>query len=828
MIKNGLILLFVFTLVTSHTQHRIGDFLAYGNNDGLPAALFYKVLQSSDGYLWIGSSSGLIRFDGKRYKIFFSDYADTTSISDNIIIDLVEDDDNNLWIPGFYQGLSKYNLRTGEIKRYSRLSNDSTPGYGINSLLKDNDGQIWIATAGRGLAHYLSSNDSFEFFIPDPLKPHDGSDRLSNHVSDIAPDQSDENILWLSCFDGLYSFNKKQKIFERFIFYHPEIKNTPMDFLCVETDQSSKIWLGTWYHGLMSFDKISHHFAVFPFAGADPTNSQHYQVLDIQSINDSTLYFASRNSGLLSFNKKSHDIHSLLTNNMLPGGSSGIDIQHISVTGDAGLFVGGNYYIYQQHPSFNRFGNSIYFSNFTDFNLQQVVYDSSRLGYWVGSLNAGAVIFYSNDIVDKKLFKEENQIVFQCTDIAVDRKQRVWAVSYFSGLLRLEEDQDLFRNVENDIPGIDTIAKTITLIENDSHGNLWLLTRKKLFYFDVEKNTLQGFDLLHNRDALLYELSLCSGKHDDVWIASDKGLFHCIRRKDKVIHLVPDEESRKGIANLLIKTMTIDKVGNAWLGFESDGVQVISFKDHSILSSYNLTDGLPGMQINFMATDSAGGIWAGTSAGLALFNPDSEAKVWQLFNREDGIRRDYIDRPIIATEDGKLFFNIERGFSWVDIADEKLLYENKPLLHLTSFIVDGKTYPKDLLPDFLSKVELPYYSREINIEFAAMDWLHPSRTKYFYRIEGISQPGEWIENNQARLTLTGMKPGKYTLRLYAVNSDGIKSDEKQLAMWIHSPFWQRWWFIGLCFLGAILIGYCIYRYRIGELQKLQAMRNTIS
>ena len=80
MIRNVLVIFFACTVAFGYAQHRIGDFLAYGHNDGLPAALFYKVLQSSDGYLWIGSSSGLIRFDGKRYKIFFSDYADTSSI----------------------------------------------------------------------------------------------------------------------------------------------------------------------------------------------------------------------------------------------------------------------------------------------------------------------------------------------------------------------------------------------------------------------------------------------------------------------------------------------------------------------------------------------------------------------------------------------------------------------------------------------------------------------------------------------------------------------------------------------------------------------------
>ena len=117
-LKRILLIACIIIHLQGYSQHRIGDFMAYGNNNGLPAALFYSVFQSSDGYLWIGSSSGLVRFDGKRYKIFFSNYADTNSISDNIIDDLVEDDHQNLWIGGFYQGVSKYNLKTGDVQRY--------------------------------------------------------------------------------------------------------------------------------------------------------------------------------------------------------------------------------------------------------------------------------------------------------------------------------------------------------------------------------------------------------------------------------------------------------------------------------------------------------------------------------------------------------------------------------------------------------------------------------------------------------------------------------------------------------------------------------------
>jgi len=826
--KTFLVAGILFHFLTGHGQHRIGDFLAYGHDNGLPVSLYYSVLQSSDGYLWMGSSSGLVRFDGKNYKIFFSDYTDTNSLSDNIISDMIEDDDQNLWIAGVFQGLSKLNLHTGHIKRYSRLSQDNTPGYGIKALEKDHDGQIWAATSGRGLAHYLPDQDSFEFFIPNPLKPHDGSDYYANHVSGIVTDPSDKNIFWISCFDGLYKFNKEQKTFDHFTTPTPEIPEQPLSFLCVEADRSHILWLGTWYFGLVSFNLNTHQFDSYRYSKADPPNSSHYVVLDVQSIDDSTLYLASRNEGLLSFNKRTKEIHPLLTNDQLPDGSSDIDIQNISVTPDAGVFVGGNYYIYHQHNSFNRFGNSVYFPYGLHFSVQQIKYDRFRKGYWMGFFNAGEMLFYTEDMGVRKPYHIDNQTEFQCNDIAIDRNQRVWAVSPVSGLLILNEEKNLFEKAVNEFAELDGIAGQITLIESDDDGNLWLLTNKEIYYFDVTTNGIREFDFLSDSNSTLHQLSLCSGQNQDAWIGSDQGLFHCMRDQNKVIRFMPDDTTHTGIANAFIKTMTIDQSGNAWIGFESDGVQVISGSDHSIVATYNLDDGLPGMQINFMATDSAGRIWVGTSAGLALFNPNSEAGIWQLFNREDGIKRDFIDRPIMATEDGKLFFNINEGVSWIDIEAEQVMSDQKPLLHLISFNVDGKPYDEDLLPDYLTSVELSYASKEIKIEYAAMDWLHPGRTKYFYRIEGISHAGEWIENNQANILLTGMKPGKYILQLYAVNGDGLKSKEISLPIFIRPPFWQRWWFISLVVLGIFLLGYVIYQYRIGQFKKLQNMRNTIS
>ena len=810
-------------------QHRIGDFLAYGNNNGLPASLYYSVCQSSDGYLWIGSSSGLVRFDGKRYEIFISEYADTTTIADNVIVDLLEDDHGNLWMGGLYNGLSKYNLRTGFVKRYPNLVNPSGAAYGVTKILKDSEGEIWAATKGRGLGHYIADQDRFEFFVPDDSSAMDRIRRHPMIVSDLAIDLQQQHILWLSAFDGLYSFDTKQKTFTRFVYHAPETKNQLIPFLAIEMDSDSMIWLGTWINGLISFDKISHTFKSYIYTKAELPNSTRYQVIDIKSTNDSTLYLASRNAGLLTFHKGTKTIKPLLTNEMLPDGSSGIDIQQISITPDAGVFIGGNYYIYQEHPAFNRFSHSKHDHYGKDFNFHQSVFDPQRSGYWMATIDAGGILFLSKDMIHQRIYASTDKRDFYFTDVALGHQKDVWVISLTAGLLKLDAQTETFKPSWNAFPGADTLSKTIMEIESDQEGNLWLVSDYSLYYWVDGKSQLQEFKLIEKGNTPLHQIDLATGMHQDAWVSSDQGLFHVEFLDQKITRIGPGVDREKNIANVLVKSMTIDREGNAWIGFESDGIQVVSGKDHTILARYTLKEGLPGMQINHMATDSSGRIWVGTSAGLALFDPDAEASVWQLFNREDGIKRDYIDRSIATTDDGKLFFNLDKGFSWIDIGSDTSIAGRIPILHLVSILVDGKPYRKmDVLPDLVESVELPYTTKEISIEYAAMDWLHPFRTKYFYRIEGISQAQEWIENKQAMINLTGMKPGTYLLKLYAVSGDGNKSKVIELPILMHAPFWQRWWFIALCIIVALSIGYMIYRYRIGQFEKMQTMRNTIS
>ena len=110
--------------------------MAYGPEAKYFSNLNFTVYQSKAGFLWIGTQNGLVRFDGKRYKNFFSDYTNPNSPSDNNIPDIVEDKNGDLWFCGFYHGLTKYNESTGIFKKYTNPTAHNKPSGKLAEAIK--------------------------------------------------------------------------------------------------------------------------------------------------------------------------------------------------------------------------------------------------------------------------------------------------------------------------------------------------------------------------------------------------------------------------------------------------------------------------------------------------------------------------------------------------------------------------------------------------------------------------------------------------------------------------------------------------------------------
>jgi signal transduction histidine kinase/ligand-binding sensor domain-containing protein len=837
---------FSLLLITSisSSQQQMGPYMAYGPEAGYFSGLNFSVYQSANGYLWIGTPNGVVRFDGKRYKNFFPDYSDGNSPSDNTIIDIAEDKNGELWLAGFSHGATRYNQRTGKFTKYPALSKDNFPVYTIYTIMKDSNDDMWFATGGRGLAKYIYNRDSFELYYPEPGKCKDGSIRGDNYVTDIIQDKTNKNILWCATFHGLFSFNKQTKQFEK---YHSGLQDNVRDILIntIELDNNGNIWAGTWGEGLQFFSIKLKSFEKNK-AKAFPSI-----VYDLKKINDSLIYAACTNDGLYELNSNNGQLKNITPpRNPTDPANNKVDIQKISITPEAGIFIGGNYYVYQQHPAYTRLKKNILYPDIKKDDpvvlLTGSVWDEKRQQYWITTDGGKGVYTINKDLQQiLPVVSTNNSKQNHFHDLVIDALSCVWMLSGTTGVWKWDEMIQSVSPLHESLPVPDSLLQKVWRLAVDKEQNLWMMSGEKFIYWNVINDHVDVIPLQWDADYrgphITQSAELKFDPDGNAWLITQSGLFQCKPKEKKVIHFYKTGNRKKDLASGSFLSGVFNKYKNFWIT-SGNGIQVYDWKNDTVQANHNLSGGLPSMHVTSLATDTSGKIWAGSVTGIMRFDPTK--KIWQLFNRLDGMERDYLDGTMFIANN-KLIIDQQNGLLIKDV-NEIGTGSTTPALRITAIYINNVEHKDSVLPEFTDHIELPYYKNNIDIEFAAMDWLYPFKTKYRYKIEGevsgigflpntdgtglsVLTPGMgFFPNTDGRLSLAGLQPGKYTIHIRALGSNGHFSKDIVFKIVIRQPFWQTAWFMLLCIVAIIVITWLLYRYRIRQLKKMYEIRSGIA
>ncbi|NQZ11059.1 MAG: hypothetical protein HRT35_28235, partial [Algicola sp.] len=212
--------------------------------DGLPETTTFSMAQDDSGFLWLGTPSGLIRYNGYEFELFSDGPQSTVPLHTQDAGLVFIDSKKQVWIGSWGSGLSLYDEQLSLIKHFKHDEGDSHSlgNNKVQVIFEDQQGEIWIGTNGGGLTHYLSAEQRFVNFN------HDKTDHTTishNRVWSIA--QSEDRFLWLATSEGLNKFDKQTHQFER--FYHDPNDPKSLSHSLVRTlafgQASDELWVGT-------------------------------------------------------------------------------------------------------------------------------------------------------------------------------------------------------------------------------------------------------------------------------------------------------------------------------------------------------------------------------------------------------------------------------------------------------------------------------------------------------------------------------------------------------------------------------------------------------
>lgn len=780
-------------------------------DNGFSSNLIYCIKQDSKGFLWFGTMYGLVRFDGTEYKTYRFDPLDTNSISNDDVISIIEDKDENLWIGTYNGGLNKFDRRTGKFKRYL-FDENSTNGISNNtvwSIFHDSKNMIWAGTE-NGLNKLDESSGKFISYKNDSAKNGSIS---GNDIRCIAEDK--EGNLWVgTAWDGLNKFDRNNEIFT--VYKRDSLNENSLAgnyISAIVSDKDGNIWVGTG-RGLNLYDKSKNEFKRFQKDSADVSSISSNLINSIKEDGNNYLLIGTQN-GFNKFNKVTGSFELL---KIYPERKNPESILTFEKDRSGVIWISmyniGLHKIYEQSHNFG---------NFLPGNNVKSIYETKDGMFYIGTSN-GLEVMDEKGINIKTLLPEKdnknslsnNRINF----VTGDKDGNLW-IGTSNGLNKMNLENNIFTGFFNDPKDENSLASNNVLnVLNDKSGTLWIGTDNGLSRMIPETDKFINYRNNENDNNSLSEntiLSIYEDRNNSLWIGTYKGLNKIDKETGKFIHYKQDPGNSKAISNNYVYSFCEDSFGNFWIG-TGGGLNAFD-RNSGTFFHFTEKEGLPNSVIAGIEEDENGFLWISTLKGISKF--DIKNRSFRNYDAGDGLQSNVFNTgAYYKSHKGEILFGGINGYNKFDPENiiQNSFTSSVILTSLTKY--EGKNFTeKDI--SFDENIELNYKENVIKIKFASTDYSHPEKIRYSYKLEGFDR--DWtIPGNAKEAVYTNLDPGNYVFKVKTVNSDGVWTEkESSVNIYVSPPFWKTWWFYTL--IVAVLAGTIIfiYSYRVkSKIKKL--------
>jgi signal transduction histidine kinase/ligand-binding sensor domain-containing protein len=728
---------------------------AWYAEDGLPQNAVTAAVQTHDGYLWLGTYTGLVRFDGARFVVF--DDINTPALKNSRITSLYESADGTLWI----------GHETGDVTRFKAGCFEAVPlkagwtGGKIFSIGADDVGDIWLMNPDGLLTRVRDGK---------LLSPEAGAIQ-----GVFAMTGNRQGVLWVNR-NGKVSELRQGEL--HVLQFEPGRTDCFAFGLCasrdgqvwVEADSRIRKWDGKQWVD----DRGPAPWGMAPVASFAELSNGYLAA----GTGEQGLFLISPTGQMLHFNRTNGLSHNWVRclwedreGNLWAGTGTGLSMlrrSNLSVVS----------------PPDEWQGCAV---------LSVTTGQDGSL--WVGTEGAG--IYQWREGVWSHFTSEnsglKNHFVWS---LAEDEHGQLWAGTWGGGLFVRRNDHF------DPAPQFGSFFIPAPALLRARDGGLWIGTGEGLLRY--KSNHVATF----GRDAGIVSpdvRSIVEAANGTVWFGMYAGGLGCLQNGQ-----VRQFRKRDGLASDFVQCLKLETNGTLWIGTFGGGLSRLK---NGLFTSVGMEKGLPNSVICHIEDDGLGNFWMSSYGGiLRVAKGELEAcadgklsKVHCLvYGEGDGLPTLECSGGLqpagCRSKDGRLWFPTSKGMAVVDPGNVTTNLLPPPVV-IEEFRVDGRL----ITNTGPSALQIEPGHRRFDIQYTALSFISPERVRFRCRLEGSEE--DWVDAGKRRdANYTFVPPGDYVFHVTACNNDGIWNEQGvSFAFRVLPHFWQTGWFRAVTIVSLVVL-----------------------
>lgn len=774
---------------------------------GLSNNFIQGITQDREGFIWIGTESGLNRFDGNSFKNFYHSDINPHTIISNELNDVVADKNYDIiWIATERSGLSSYNYKTNTFRTFQHDPNDqnSISSHGIMRLNTESSGNLWISTYEKGVELLNTKTFKFDRFNENTVKG------LGSNYTRCAADDHHGNLYIGHLFAGLSVVSIQHKTALHFMPDANDPKSLPaQQVFDILIDSKKRVWLAT-ENGLALYHPDKKNFTVFR-SSPHPGSLASSFITSLREINNEIWIGTVNGISILEEQYGIQDNPEKVIFRNIKSSQNPNDLSHpIINTIIQDNFnniwigtVGGGIDFISNKASFFKTITYSPFAHYPDKLSNRCVLgmDFDAAGnLWMGTDGGGIDIFNNGKKINN--FTRANTVLTDDKIISIlkDTKNNMWLGASDGTVMYYNSDSQKFTS----IPRFDKKDNHINGFYQDSYQNLWIAAENGLLKYNMVSGKKDIFTEQNSPLRYVVIRSVAGDRNENIWAGSLGDGLLVISQDLKMVRYFPVNKGFYGI-NYIYR----DSNNRMWVCTRQN-LHLFENCEDTHFSTYGLKDGLANNYIRaIIEGDNADSFWISTDRGISNLN----VKTGEIknFGPKDGIPLgNFMNGAVAKSKDGIIYFGSENGVCYFN-SRESLPNFEIPKVAITNLAIIDKV--NSFTTDFsdipvAESIQLNYNQSTISITLNVLDYSLNDMVEFSYQMKGLDD-GWYNLHDEKSVVFRNLRPGKYVFSARARLRNQVWSyPDTNITLIIHPPFWLSWWAM---FIYALIVLYIVWQ-----------------